>query len=184
MTITTKTYTLAHNPEVIPKVHEYLSNELSQKDLDDYLKYIGRWIAVSFWFKESKKIIGFAAAEYFQNGARLMTRMYKGKEIRHNSKVNMQKDTYEIVYDQYKIAKSLNVDYVFMSRENNPKSFINYNNQLDFTDWNIEEDRYLTGNGETYKSSWQYVMWSPVTAGAQLDLKAISKEEWNETFAN
>ena len=113
-----------------------------------------------------------------------MTRMYKGKEIRHNSKVNMQKDTYEIVYDQYKIAKSLNVDYVFMSRENNPKSFINYNNQLDFTNWNIEEDRYLTGNGETYKSSWQYVMWSPVTAGAQLDLKAISKEEWNETFAN
>jgi len=27
-------------------------------------------------------------------------------------------------------------------------------------------------------------MWSPVAAGAQLDLKAISKEEFNETFAN
>ena len=186
--IRTKTYAISNNPEAIREAHRYLSTVLSKEEVEQYLKYVGRWIAISFWMGNPQKyhhrIVGFAAAEYYMNGARLMTRMFKGKEIRHNSKVSMQQDTYNIVHDQYKIAKSLNVDYVFMSREKNPKSFINYKDQLDFLDWKIEEGRYLTGHGETFRSSWQYIMWSPVAAGAQLDLKAISKEEFNETFAN
>lgn len=182
--LTTKTYRLP-NDEKLQEAMRYLAGVLSHDEFEQYVKYVGRWCAISFWYHPSgSNPLGFAAAEYFSNGIRLMTRMHKSKLIRYGYKVEMQKNTYEIVKAQHDIAKELNADYVFMSRENNPKSLINYKDSLDFTEWTIEEDRHMTGNFDLMKSSWQYIMWAPIAAGAQLDLRKMTKEEWNETFTN
>jgi|TARA_B100002052_G_C15789395_1_gene555551 hypothetical protein len=192
MNLTTETYAVIpeYTQEVINMAMDYLYQEedydhLYPFNLEHYIKKIDDWGAVSF-YKKGSETVGFASAQMYHGGARLMSRMYKSPAIRNNSKIPLTAATKQMVHDQYSIVKNTGINYVFMSRENNPKSFINYSKSFDWCEWKIPEKRFLVGSDDARwsPSSWQFIMYSEIVKEENIEeyLESMTEEEYNETI--
>ena len=152
-------------------------------NLEYYIKNINDWMAVSF-YKRGSETVGFSCAQEYPGGARLMSRLYKSPYIRNTSKIPLTTASKNIVKAQYDMCNQMGAYYVFMSRENNPKTFINFSKGLDWCDWKIHENMYLVGSlsSRQERSSWQYIMSSKLEENENIDdyLESMTEEECNE----
>lgn len=192
MNLTTETYAVIpkYTQEVMDMTMDFLYQEedrdhLWPHNLEYYIRNINDWLTVSF-YKRGGDTVGFACAQEYPGGARLMSRMFKSPLIRNLSKIPLTKATKEIVKAQYDLCEQMGIYYAFMSREHNPKSFINYSDSFDWCKWSIPEKRYLVGTptSRNEKSSWQYIMYNELNEDDKIDdyLESITEEEYNETF--
>ena len=113
-----------------------------------------------------------------------MSRLYKSPNIRNTSKIPLTTASKNIVRAQYDMCNQMGAYYVFMSRENNPKTFINFSKGFDWCDWKIHENMYLVGSqaSRQERSSWQYIMSSKLEENENIDdyLESMTEEECNE----
>lgn len=150
-----------------------------------YSKYlrIDESIAISI-FKQGEEIVGFSSILHrplFGNGVRILNRFYKKNNFRFvNTSRMLSSETTIMIKQQIDLAKNLNYDYAFMSREGSKSipAFMHYKKDLDFVDWNVNNARYKVC--DYGKECYQYVMWTPLKELANISLKEISKDEYND----
>lgn len=117
-------------------------------------------IAIST-YRNKNTLVGFSTVLYlpsYGNGVRILNRFYKDPQFRQRS-FKLTNETKIMIEQQLSIAKNLNFDFAFMSRESNTDQFAmkHFVKQLD-SNWNIMSNKYLVSS-----NSEQYIVLYPFT---------------------
>jgi hypothetical protein len=118
-------------------------------------------------YRNKNTLIGFSTVLHlpvYDNGVRILNRFYKDPQFRMRS-LKVTDETKIMINQQLSIAKSLNFDFAFMSRESNTNQFAmkHFAKQLD-SNWNIMPNKYLVSS-----NSEQYIVVYPF------------KKQWNQS---
>lgn len=110
-------------------------------------------VAISTYRNENK-LVGFSTVLHlpaYGNGVRILNRFYKDPKFRLKG-FKVTDETKIMIDQQLSVAKSLNFDFAFMSRESNTNQFAmkHFAKQLD-SNWNIMPNKYkVSNNNEQY----------------------------------
>jgi hypothetical protein len=157
------------------KIKEFCGDIQDIKLLKNYKKdlKIEDSIAIST-FENEGQILGFSTVLHrpiFNNGVRILNRFYKDKTYRFiNNRREVSRETKEMIEQQLEVAKSLEFDFAFMSRESNitPPAFKYYSKYLNFANWHVEDKKYKVCHGDI--SCDQFIIWTPIKSNATLSL--------------
>lgn len=110
-------------------------------------------IAIST-YRNKNALVGFSTVLHlplYGNGVRILNRFYKDPQFRLKG-MKVTDETKIMIDQQLSIAKNLNFDFAFMSRESNTNQFAmkHFAKQLD-SNWNIMPNKYkISTNNEQY----------------------------------
>lgn len=117
-------------------------------------------IAVST-YRNKNELVGFSTVLHlplYGNGVRILNRFYKDPQFRLKG-LKVTDETKIMIDQQLSIAKSLNFDFAFMSRESNTNQFAmkHFVKQLD-SNWIVMSNKYRVSS-----NSEQHIVLYPLT---------------------
>ena len=151
--------------EVIENILEMVSTLPNDKLKNNYSKEslkIDEWVAASYFEG------GFSSVAYrsiWNNSCRILNRFYKTPINRfENKKREVSQETKLMISQQLMVAKELNFDCAFMSRETRTQAFNHYKKHLP-QEWHTPSHRY-----KMWDTGYQHIMWTSLN-GNELDME-------------
>lgn len=132
------------------------NDKLYQNYSQERLK-IDEWVALSIFEGGFSAV---ATRPMWNNSCRILNRFYKVPDYRFaTSDRSVSAETILMIKQQLEVAKELNYDCAFMSRETGYQSFNYYKKYLNFVQWNSPKERY-----KMYNNGYQSIMWTPINS--------------------
>jgi len=149
--------------QVFHLIENLPDDKLKQNYSYERLK-IDEWVAVSIYEG------GFSSVAWrpiWNNNCRILNRFFKHKNFRfENNKSLLSKTTAEMIMQQLKVAKDLDFDAAFVSREKKYNALAHYLNQLKDIKWITTDKKYLM-----YHTGYQQISWTPLSNINEIDLE-------------
>jgi hypothetical protein len=127
------------------------------------------WVAISLFEN------GFSSISYrsiWENNCRILNRFYKTPDARfENEKRKVSQTTLDMIQQQLDIAKILDFDCAFMSRETKTQAFLHYKKFLPQS-WHVTDDKYIAWRSDG-SSVYQHIMWTPLNSNEFIMEKEI-----------
>lgn len=141
--------------KVFALVEDLPNDKLKNNYSKDNLK-IHEWLAISYYDGGFSTI---AHRDIWGNNCRILNRFYKNPKYRfENTKRKLSQETFYMIQQQLEVAKNLNFDCAFMSRETKLQAWNHFKKYLP-QEWHTPNERHLM-----YNNGYQHIMWTPLNS--------------------